>query len=67
MCEFCFSFLFFLLMTLFSSLSKSGCKRVCVLLLAFVFSPSLSGCPRARKGGLKLTPNKEEKEEQEMK
>ncbi|KAG9355838.1 hypothetical protein JZ751_000680 [Albula glossodonta] len=28
---------------------------------------SLSGCPRARKGGLKLTPNKEEKDEQDIK
>lgn len=28
---------------------------------------SLSGCPRARKGGLKLTPNKDDKDEQELK
>ncbi|XP_077415180.1 suppression of tumorigenicity 18 protein isoform X3 [Vanacampus margaritifer] len=28
---------------------------------------SLSGCPRARKGGLKLTPSKEDKDEQELK
>lgn len=35
----------------------------------FLFSPrrSLSGCPRARKGGLKLTPNKDDKDEQELK
>ncbi|TKS79733.1 Suppression of tumorigenicity 18 protein [Collichthys lucidus] len=28
---------------------------------------SLSGCPRARKGGLKLTPSKDDKDEQELK
>ncbi|XP_051784700.1 suppression of tumorigenicity 18 protein isoform X2 [Erpetoichthys calabaricus] len=28
---------------------------------------SLSGCPRAKKGGLKLTPSKEEKEDQDLK
>lgn len=28
---------------------------------------SLSGCPRARKGSLKLTPNKDEKDDQEIK
>jgi hypothetical protein len=28
---------------------------------------SLSGCPRARKGGIKMTPTKEEKEDPELK
>lgn len=37
--------------------------------VAFVlcFSFSLSGCPRARKGGIKVTPTKEEKEDPELK
>lgn len=39
------------------------------ILSVFLCSPrrSLSGCPRARKGGLKLTPNKDDKDEQELK
>uniref|UniRef100_A0A3B5B6N6 Myelin transcription factor 1a n=1 Tax=Stegastes partitus TaxID=144197 RepID=A0A3B5B6N6_9TELE len=44
---------------------------LCFLLLhVHSLSPtifSLSGCPRARKGGLKLTPNKDDKDEQELK
>lgn len=39
-------------------------KEVALILCA---SFSLSGCPRARKGGIKVTPTKEEKEDPELK
>lgn len=39
-------------------------KEVALILCA---SFSLSGCPRARKGGVKVTPTKEEKEDPELK
>lgn len=48
------------------------CQNTAPIFQIFNFSLSsslcsLSGCPRARKGGLKLTPNKDEKDEQELK
>lgn len=38
-----------------------------IVSVCFCLRRSLSGCPRARKGGLKLTPNKDDKDEQELK
>ncbi|KAM7319838.1 hypothetical protein ACRRTK_021521 [Alexandromys fortis] len=51
--------------------SVSGCpladKTLKSLMAANSQELNLSGCPRARKGGIKMTPTKEEKEESELK